>query len=96
MKIGLDIMGGDYAPRATVLGAVEASKILSDNQHIVLIGNKELALPILEEANVDPSIFEFVHTTETIGMGEHPTKAITQKTKCQHYLRFSIIKRRAD
>jgi len=92
MKIGLDIMGGDYAPRAAVLGAVEASKILSDNQHIVLIGNKELALPILEEANVDPSIFEFVHTTETIGMGEHPTKAITQKPNASITLGFQLLK----
>lgn len=92
MKIGLDIMGGDYAPRATVLGAVEASKILSDNQTLVLIGNKELALPILEEAGADSSLFEFVHTTETIGMGEHPTKAITQKPQASISLGFQLLK----
>jgi glycerol-3-phosphate acyltransferase PlsX len=28
MKIGLDIMGGDFAPKATVLGALEAQKDL--------------------------------------------------------------------
>lgn len=92
MKIGLDIMGGDYAPKATVIGAIEASKILSDNQQIVLIGNKELALPILEEANVNPSVFEFVHTTETIGMGEHPTKAITQKPNASISVGFQLLK----
>lgn len=92
MKIGLDIMGGDYAPRATILGAVEASKVLSDNQTIVLIGNKELALPILEETGADQSLFEFIHTTETIGMGEHPTKAITQKPQASISLGFQLLK----
>jgi len=92
MKIGLDIMGGDYAPNATVLGAIEASKILSDNQQLVLIGNKELALPILEEAGTDPSLFEFVHTPEIIGMGEHPTKAITQKPNASISLGFQLLK----
>lgn len=92
MKIGLDIMGGDYAPRATILGAVEASKVLSDNQTLVLIGNRELALPILEETGADPSLFEFIHTTETISMGEHPTKAITQKPQASISLGFQLLK----
>jgi glycerol-3-phosphate acyltransferase PlsX len=42
MKIGLDIMGGDYAPKATVLGAIEAYKALSADQKLVLIGDKEV------------------------------------------------------
>ncbi|GAA4801421.1 phosphate acyltransferase PlsX [Olivibacter ginsenosidimutans] len=92
MKIGLDIMGGDYAPKAIVLGAIEASKILSDNQQLVLIGNKELALPILAEAGIEPSTFEFVHTTETISMGEHPTKAIAQKPNASINLGFQLLK----
>jgi glycerol-3-phosphate acyltransferase PlsX len=32
MKIGLDIMGGDFAPKAAVLGAIEAQKALSADQ----------------------------------------------------------------
>lgn len=40
MKIGLDIMGGDFAPDATVLGAIAAYKALEPQQQkIVLIGN---------------------------------------------------------
>ncbi|QNL50075.1 phosphate acyltransferase PlsX [Olivibacter sp. SDN3] len=92
MKIGLDIMGGDYAPKATVLGAIEASKVLLDNQKLVLIGNKELALPLIEEAGVSPSIFDFVHTTDVINMGEHPTKAISQKPKASISLGFHLLK----
>lgn len=91
MKIGLDIMGGDYAPKAAVLGAIEAHKALSGHK-LVLIGDKEAALQILSEANYSPDNFEFVHTTEVIGMGEHPTKAITQKPGSSIALGFKLLK----
>jgi glycerol-3-phosphate acyltransferase PlsX len=92
MKIGLDIMGGDFAPKATVLGAIEAYKALSADQKLVLIGDKEVAATILQENNVSPDHFEFVHTTEVIGMGEHPTKAIVQKPNSSISVGFQLLK----
>ncbi len=92
MKIGLDIMGGDYAPKATVLGAIAAHQNLSEKQHLVLFGDKDLAIPILKEQNFNPDHFEFVHTTEVIGMGEHPTKAIVQKPNSSISLGFQMLK----
>jgi glycerol-3-phosphate acyltransferase PlsX len=92
MKIGLDIMGGDYAPKATVLGAIEAFKVLSANQKIVLIGDKDAAVTILQENNFSPDHFEFVHTTEVISMGEHPTKAIVQKPGSSIGVGFTMLK----
>ncbi|MGN8068360.1 phosphate acyltransferase PlsX [Mucilaginibacter sp. 22184] len=92
MKIGLDIMGGDFAPKAAVLGAIEAYKALSADQKLVLIGDKEVAATILQENNVSPDHFEFVHTTEVIGMGEHPTKAIVQKPDSSISVGFQLLK----
>jgi glycerol-3-phosphate acyltransferase PlsX len=92
MKIGLDIMGGDFAPKATVLGAIAAYKALSGDQKLVLIGDKEIAVSILHENNFDPGHFEFVHTTEVIGMGEHPTKAIVQKPDSSISVGFQLLK----
>jgi len=92
MKIGLDIMGGDFAPKATVLGAIAAYKALSGNQKLVLIGDKEIALSILHENNFSPDHFEFVHTTEVIGMGEHPTKAVVQKPDSSISVGFRMLK----
>src|ERR1700753_640391 len=92
MKIGLDIMGGDYAPKATVLGAIAAHKTLQPRQKLVLIGDKEQALAILLENNFSPDHFEFVHTTEVIGMGEHPTKAIVQKPDSSIAVGFRLLK----
>ncbi|RKR80174.1 phosphate:acyl-[acyl carrier protein] acyltransferase [Mucilaginibacter gracilis] len=92
MKIGLDIMGGDYAPQATVLGAIAAHGALSANEHLVLIGDKEVAVNILQENNFNPDHFEFVHTTEVIGMGEHPTKAVVQKPNSSISVGFRLLK----
>ncbi|WP_207422311.1 phosphate acyltransferase PlsX [Desertivirga brevis] len=92
MKIGLDIMGGDFAPKATVLGAIEAYKALDPSQKMILIGDREAALPIFEEQNFNPDLIEFVHTTEVVGMGEHPTKAITQKPNSSISLGFRMLK----
>src|ERR1700761_7235789 len=92
MKIGLDIMGGDFAPKATVLGAIEAYKALSGDQKLVLIGDKEIAVSILQENNFSPDHFGFVHTTEVIGMAEHPTKAVVQKPNSSISLGFQLLK----
>ncbi|MES2267846.1 MAG: phosphate acyltransferase PlsX [Bacteroidota bacterium] len=92
MKIGLDIMGGDFAPKAAVLGAIEAYKVLDAGQKLVLIGDKEVALSILQENNFSPDNCEFVHTTEVIGMGEHPTKAIVQKPDSSIAVGFKLLK----
>ena len=79
MKIGLDIMGGDFAPEATVLGAIAAYKDLAASQKLVLIGDKQIAVNILRENNFSPDHFEFVHTTEMIEMDDHPAKAFCFK-----------------
>jgi glycerol-3-phosphate acyltransferase PlsX len=92
MKIGLDIMGGDFAPQATILGAIAAYKELSAGQRLVLIGDKNVAADLLLENNFSPDHFEFVHTTEVIGMGEHPTKAISQKQDSSIAVGFRLLK----
>lgn len=92
MKIGLDIMGGDYAPKATILGAIAAYSALSPSETLVLIGDKDVATAMLQENNFNPDHFEYVHTTEVIGMGEHPTKAIVQKPNSSISVGFQLLK----
>ncbi len=92
MKIGLDIMGGDFAPQATILGAIAAYKELSADQQLVLIGDKDIAVAILKENNFNPDYFEFVHTTEVIGMAEHPARAVVQKADSSISVGFKLLK----
>ena len=72
-------MGGDNAPQATLEGAYLATKTLNNKAKIVLFGDKELALNWFAENNIDPSLFDFVHTDQTIEMNEHATKALRKK-----------------
>jgi len=92
MKIGIDISGGDFAPKETTLGAILAQKELPEGVQIVLIGNKDEILPIIKEEGVSDHLFEVVHTTEIIGMSEHPTKALQHKPKSSIGLGFHLLK----
>ena len=59
---------------------------------MVLIGDKDIAVSILHENNLSPDHFEFVHTTEVIGMGEHPAKAIIKKPDSSISVGFQLLK----
>mgnify|MGYP000967422537 CR=1 FL=1 len=91
MKIGFDIMGGDFAPKEAVLGAILALAELGSNDTIVLIGDKEQAENLLNSQGISDSRLEIVHTTEVIGMGEHPTKAISQKKDSSISVGFKLL-----
>lgn len=95
MKIGLDIMGGDFAPEATVLGAIEAQKMLPKQDRLVLIGDEQQILAQLEREGVAPSIFEIVPSTEVITMEEHPARALTKKPNSSIAIGFGLLKQGA-
>jgi glycerol-3-phosphate acyltransferase PlsX len=92
MKIGFDILGGDFAPNNCLEGVVLAAKELPADVKLVLIGDSELAQNYFKTHNVDPNQFDYIHTTEVIGMGEHPTKAFSQKPKSSISLGFKALK----
>lgn len=85
-------MGGDFAPEAAVKGAMLAAEVLPENQKIVLIGDKDVALKIIQEAGGDPAFFEFVHAPDIILMGEHPTKAFSKKPNSSIVRGFEMLK----
>lgn len=91
MKIGVDILGGDYAPAATVKGAILAYEELKNKATIVLFGDKNKIESICSEANFDPGQFEIVHTTESIGMDEYPAKAFKEKPNASIVLGFKYL-----
>ena len=90
MRIGIDIMGGDFAPQTTTEGAILAQKELS-NVELVLIGDESLICSVLEDKGADKNNFSIVHTTDVIGMGEHPIKAFKQKPKSSIGVGFNLL-----
>ncbi|MEI7500318.1 MAG: phosphate acyltransferase PlsX [Bacteroidota bacterium] len=94
MKIGLDVLGGDFAPKATIHGAIMAQKELPDTDQIVLIGDRESILTFLKEENVRPDKFEVIDAPDMIEMDEQPTKALVNKPNSSISVGFRMLKHR--
>lgn len=86
-------MGGDFAPRETALGVIQALPELADNVKLVLFGDEHAIADQFSREGADISRVEIVHTTEVIGMDEHPTKAITQKLDSSISRGFEFLKK---
>lgn len=84
-------MGGDFAPEATVKGAILANKELSGDEKLVLIGDKQEILKQLEKENANVENFEIIHAEESIEMGENPAKAFAAKPKSSIAIGFGLL-----
>jgi len=71
MRIAVDAMGGDFAPRATVAGAVASAA--RDGLEVVLVGDRPRIERELERWGRPDGRIEIVHAEESIGMDEAPT-----------------------
>lgn len=78
MKIGVDIMGGDFAPEYTLQGSVLARKQLPSEVTLVLIGPAKIIEPYIKQHSQFEG-FEIVEANDVIEMGDHPAKAFVQK-----------------
>jgi glycerol-3-phosphate acyltransferase PlsX len=92
MHIGIDIMGGDFAPLTTVNGSILAANVLPTSCRLVLIGDEVKIKAILQNQNYNVSNFDFVHANSVIEMGEHPAKAFTQKQDSSISIGFQLLK----
>ncbi|MBQ9442350.1 MAG: phosphate acyltransferase PlsX [Selenomonadaceae bacterium] len=78
MKIAVDAMGGDNAPKEIVKGAIQAVKKYP--HEIILVGDENKIQEFLKD---EPDIKKFPltikHASEVIEMGEHPAEAVKNK-----------------
>jgi glycerol-3-phosphate acyltransferase PlsX len=84
-------MGGDYAPAEQIKGtvwALEKDKDLS----VIICGDETAVKQELAKYSYDKSRVEIVHTTETIGMDEVPTKAVKTKKDSSLVVAFRLLK----
>jgi glycerol-3-phosphate acyltransferase PlsX len=92
MKIGLDVMGGDFAPDAVLEGAVDALGQLPAGDRIVLLGDGPVIREKLALLKSDPDRFDIVPTTEVIEMSDHPAKAFSQKRDSSIAVGYKMLK----
>lgn len=84
-------MGGDFAPQAVVLGAIQAASKLAEGSRIVLFGDKERIEKILAQENCPADTFDIVPTSEVIEMGDNPTQAFSKKTDSSIVVGFRYL-----
>jgi len=79
MRIAVDAMGGDYAPREIVRGAVEAARRLPAVSRILLVGDAEAVRRELGPDLPASDKIEVRHAAEVVGMDESPAQAVRRK-----------------
>ena len=79
MKIILDAMGGDFAPEAPVMGAIDAAKAYG--AEIVLVGRGNEILEVLKKNGIDnlPEHIEIAHADDVVDMHDDPAKIVHKR-----------------
>ena len=94
LKIGIDAMGGDYAPKVVIEGALAAREHIGDDCRLVLFGDEQAIRHELDARGASHDLFDIVSTTEVIGMNDHPAKAYNQKTDSSIRVGYDHLKTR--
>ena len=89
MRIVIDAMGGDHAPKAIIDGVKKALKKHRDIQ-IILTGKQEVLQPMLAERGITG--VQIVPASQIIENDESPTVAIKQKTDSSLMVAFELLK----
>ena len=79
MKIILDAMGGDLAPEAPVLGAIDAAR--DHGMQITLVGKSEAILEVMKKHGIDtlPQGLEIAGADDVVDMHDDPASVIHKR-----------------
>jgi phosphate acyltransferase len=91
ITIGLDMMGGDFAPLEAVKGAAAFFSENKENIQLVLIGNEEKIKAVIHTNPLSEAKYSIVHAPEVIEMHEHPTKALKEKPQSSIAVGFQLL-----
>ena len=91
MKIILDAMGGDFAPEAPVMGAVQAAKDFG--AQITLVGKGNEILEVLRKHNIEnlPEGLEVANADEVVDMHDDPANVIRKKKNSSMVLGLKMV-----
>ena len=91
MRIAVDAMGGDHAPREIVRGAIDYA--LSSPDEILLVGDvPRLEREVAAHGKGTPANIRFVDAPEVIGMGEHPATALRTKRRSSIVVATDLVR----
>ncbi|MFP4498364.1 MAG: phosphate acyltransferase PlsX, partial [Vulcanimicrobiota bacterium] len=89
MKVAIDAMGGDYAPREIVRGAVQSAEEFPGDSFI-LVGDEKKIKKVLGKTRLKN--IDVVHTDEYVRMEDNPTTALKSKKKASVVIAANMVK----
>lgn len=87
MKIAIDVMGGDHAPKQPVLGAMKAVREFPDIEMILVGNEKEINEHLIHNDRIS-----VVHTEEKILGTDEPVRAVRRKKNASLVLAAQLVK----
>ena len=92
MKIIVDAMGGDNAPQAPVMGAIQANREYKVD--IILVGRGEDILKTLADNGISdlPAGVEIAHASEVVEMCDNPATAFREKKDSSLTVGLNLLK----
>jgi len=92
MKIAVDGMGGDYAPKNVVEGVKLALDNLKDISKIYLVGREDELRAEIDKARIRDNRLEIVHAEQVVTMDEPATAAVRSKKQSSITVAAELIK----
>jgi len=90
VRVAVDAMGGDHAPRELVAGAVSAAG--DGNLSVVLVGRENEIEAELAGLGGKPDNVSIVHAADVIGMGESPVEALKRHPESSILKALSLLR----
>ena len=91
MRIAVDAMGGDFAPREVVRGAINYAAANADE--VILVGDlPRIEAEIAEYGHGRPASVTFVDAPDVIGMGESPATALRTKRRASIRVATDLVR----
>lgn len=91
VRVVLDAMGGDHAPRNEILGALAACKELGGELELILVGRQEELQPLLTKEGVTSGV-RIVHAPDVVTMDDEPSSIIKQRQNSSLYVGLAMLR----
>jgi len=91
MNIGIDMMGGDFAPLEAVKGVLQYLSGHNIPADLVLLGDQPTLEKLLNDYKIPGDHIRIIHAPQIIDMHEHPTKALKEKQQSGIAIGFEML-----
>ena len=92
LRIAIDAMGGDFAPRNEVQGAVEVLRQTGNRFEVVLVGREEAIRSELATMDADGLSYSIVPANDVIAMHDSPVVTLKQKPDSSLVVGMTLLK----